>query len=406
MRVVIIGGGQAGQAFADRLHQLDESASIVLVGDESMLPYQRPPLSKAFLKDGISEEKLLLRPSAWYSSRSVDCRLGRRAVAIDRTASQVELDDGSRLDYDRLALCTGATPRRLPASIGGDLQGVMCLRGIADAERLRETLQAGKHLLVVGGGYIGLEAAATARQLGLEVTVLELAERILQRVACEQTAAYFRSAHQEAGVSIRERTGLGRLIGDARGQVVAAELDSGESLPVDLVLVGIGVQPNTALAEAAGLEIAGGIAVNAVGQTSDSAIYAAGDCASFLFRGARVRLESVQNACDQPVVAATHAVTGESDAYAPTPWFWSDQYDISLQIAGYNLGYDQVVVRPGHRDGGLSHWYFADDRFIAVDAINDSKAYMFGRKILESGKSLSPADAADAGVDLKAIWKS
>ncbi len=262
-------------------------------------------------------------------------------------------------------------------------------------------MKPGKRVLVVGGGYIGLEAAAVAATLGLEVHVAEMASRILQRVAAPQTSDYFRQLHQSHGVMIMEEKALDHLVG-ANGRATQARFKDGTALDVDFVLVGIGVTPNDQLARDAGLEIANGIAVDHATKTSDPDIHAAGDCASFEFRGQRIRLESVQNAIDQGEIAA-RAIAGEDVDYRPVPWFWSDQYDVKLQIAGLNIGYDRTVLRPGPRDGAVSIWYFAGPNFIAVDSINDSKTYMFGKRILELGRNLTLEQAADPDFDLKAL---
>jgi 3-phenylpropionate/trans-cinnamate dioxygenase ferredoxin reductase subunit len=288
----------------------------------------------------------------------------------------------------------------LPVVIGGDLRGVHTMRDLGDADGVAPHFQPGKRLLIVGGGYIGLEAAAVAAAKGLSVTVIEMADRILQRVAAPATSDYFRNLHRSRGVEIREATGLVRLIG-VDGHATSAELADGTILPVDLVIVGIGIQPNDDLARQAGLAVEDGILIDGRCRTSDPAIFAAGDCARFQWRGQLTRLESVQNAIDQAEHAAA-AMLGEERHYDPVPWFWSDQYDVKLQIAGLNRGYDSVVLRPGKRDLSQSVWYFAGDRLLAIDAMNDALAYAFGKKILEAGKTLPKSVAADPGGDLKA----
>jgi 3-phenylpropionate/trans-cinnamate dioxygenase ferredoxin reductase subunit len=398
---LVVGAGQAAATFCGRLRELQPAAAIVLVGEEPVAPYQRPPLSKKYMTGEMSAARLLLRADEWWAENRIDCRFGRRAVAIDRAARTVTLDDGARVGYGTLLLATGATPRSLPAATGGGLPGVHLLRSIADADRLGAEMKPGRRLLIVGGGYIGLEAAAVASKLGLSVTLAESAPRILGRVAAAPVADHFRQLHRGHGVDIREGVALVRL--EARdGRLARAVFAEGPPLAIDLCLVGIGVSPNDALARDCGLAIDNGIAVDEFCRTSDPAVLAAGDCASFVRSGRRIRLESVQNAIDQADAAARTAA-GAPQPYAPLPWFWSDQYDTKLQIAGLNLGHDRVVVRPGGRPGSQSVWYFAAGKFLAVDAINDPRAYMIGKKLLETGRPITPEQAADPSFDLKAL---
>ncbi len=400
-RYVIVGGGQAGFAFADELRRKDTDSSITLLCSEAELPYQRPPLSKQYIKGDTVRDRLFFRNSDWYSRKNIEVLTSTTAQRLNRDEKTVELADGSSISYDALLISTGSSPRELPSEIGGDLNGVLTIRDIKDADKLRDMLAQSKRVLVIGGGYIGLEAAAVARSFDCQVRVLEMAERILQRVACQETSRFFQQLHKAKGVAISEGLGLERLAGD-KGSVSHAYLSNGEKIDVDAVIVGIGIRPNISLAEEAGLEINNGIAVNQYAQTSDDAIYSAGDCASFDWRGSRIRLESVQNAVDQAKAAAHHAL-GLAKPYDPTPWFWSDQYDITLQIVGLNTGYDTVIRREGAREGGESYWYFKGETLLAVDAMNDAKTYVMARKILELGKSISTLQAADASVDLKEI---
>ncbi|MFN3509282.1 MAG: NAD(P)/FAD-dependent oxidoreductase [Allorhizobium sp.] len=400
-RLVIVGAGQAAFALAAKLRMLKDERPITMLGTEPVLPYQRPPLSKKYLLGEMSFDRLLFRPEAWYGENGVEIRLSTPVEAIDRKTRSVRLFDGSAIDYETLAIATGATPRRLPAAIGGDLEGVFTVRDKADADRLAIEMKPGHRLLIVGGGYIGLEAAAVARKLGLDVTVIEMADRILSRVAARETADAIRAIHQAEGVRILEKTGLTRLIGED-GRVKAAELSDGDVIDADMVIVGIGVTPNDQLAADAGLEVQNGIVVDAFGRTTDPAIFAMGDCAVQEWRGQKVRLESVQNAVDQAEAIAA-ILAGGADPYRPKPWFWSDQYDVKLQIAGFNLDYDQTVMRPGSREGSLSIWYFRGNEFIAVDAINDAKAYVTGKKLLEMGRPVDRAAVADPAVDLKSL---
>lgn len=400
-RLVIVGAGQAGFALAAKLRALKDERPITIIGSEPCLPYQRPPLSKKYLLGEMEFDRLLFRPESWFAENNVEIRLSTPVEEIDRERKIVRLFDGSTVSYDNLALATGATPRRLPSSIGGDLAGVFTVRDKADADALAEEMKAGRRLLIIGGGYIGLEAAAVARKLGLEVTLIEMADRILARVAARETADAMRAIHEAHGVVIREKTGLTRLIG-MDGQVKGAELSDGTVLDIDMVIVGIGVLPNDRLASEAGIETMNGIIVDAHGRTSDPAIFAMGDCAVQEWNGARIRLESVQNAVDQAEAVAA-VLAGGAAPYRPKPWFWSDQYDVKLQIAGFNLGYDETLMRPGAREGSLSVWYFREGRLIAVDAINDAKAYVTGKKLLETGREPDRALLLDPAADLKQL---
>lgn len=398
MRVVIIGAGQAGAALAAKLRALGHTGQIVMLGDEPAPPYQRPPLSKAYLLGEMAEDRLWLRAPEFWADNDVDLRLGQSVTGLDPLAKTVTVGD-EVLAYDQLALTTGSTPRRLPASIGGGLQGVYTVRTLADVDAMRGEFQPGRRVIIVGGGYIGLEAAAVASKLGLQVTVLEMAPRILQRVASPQTSDHVRALHQAHGVTVLEATGLDRLEGESR--VTAARLIDGRVLPADFVIVGVGITPNTQLAEAAGLTIDNGIATDALGRTSDPAIWAAGDCASFPHGEGRLRLESVGNAIDMAEAVAANML-GADAPYVAKPWFWSDQFDLKLQIAGLNTGYDRVVTRT---EGGTSFWYYRGEALLAVDAMNDSRAYMVGKRLIESGKSPAP-DAVIDTPDLKALLKA
>jgi 3-phenylpropionate/trans-cinnamate dioxygenase ferredoxin reductase component len=399
--IVIVGAGQAAASFISRYLALGGTQPIVLVGEEPHPPYQRPPLSKKYLLGELERERLFIRPLEWYQEQNVGLRFDTRIDAIDRQQQRVLTSSDDAIDYDKLLLCTGSSARRLPAAIGGNLDGVFTLRSIADIDNVAPKFQAGRRLLIVGGGYIGLEAAAIAAQLGLEVTLLEMAERILQRVAAAATSDYFRVLHQQHGVQIRESARLSRLL-DNEGRVCGAELESGETMEADLVLVGIGGSANTELAESAGLSCDNGIQVNQVCQTSDPNIFAAGDCASFKRNGQQIRLESVQNAADQGDLVARH-MAGEDVRYSALPWFWSDQYDCKLQIVGLNHGHDLTVVRPGSNEGSLSIWYYRGDTLLAIDAMNEPKSYAFGRRIIEAGINPTPQQVADPATDLKAL---
>ncbi|QFU07070.1 Rhodocoxin reductase [Rhodobacteraceae bacterium THAF1] len=395
---VVVGAGQAGQSLCATLRAEGFDGLITLVGAEDVPPYQRPPLSKGYLLGEMARERLFLRPEAWYADQDITLRLGQPAHGIDPAAKTVRVGDDV-LPYDQLAITTGLVARPLPAEVGGDLDGVFTIRTLADIDALNAPLRAAGRVVVVGGGYIGLEAAAVARKLGADVTVIEAGERILGRVAASETAAEMRAIHAAHGVTIRENEALERLTGT--GSVDGAKLQSGEVLPADLVIVGIGVLPRCLIAAEAGLEADGGVVVDELGRTSDPSIWAAGDCALFPFRGAHVRLESVQNAIDMGAAVARNML-GAGAAYVPEPWFWSDQYDTHLQIAGLNTGYDRLVTRA---DTGRSHWYFCGESLRAVDAIDDARAYMVGKRLLAAGAQVSPEEIADPDTDLKALLK-
>ncbi|GAA3860263.1 NAD(P)/FAD-dependent oxidoreductase [Celeribacter arenosi] len=397
---IIIGAGQAGQTLAGTLRAQGFDGDITLIGDETAPPYQRPPLSKSYLLGDMPLDRLYLRPRSWYDDQNIRLVTGQSVRAIDPAAHRVTLEDET-LSYDKLALTTGSLPRRLPAAVGGDLDGVYTMRSLADADAMGPELVDGARVLIVGGGYIGLEAAAVAAKKGLTVTLVEMADRILQRVASSQTSDYFRDLHRSHGVDIREGVGLQTLTGDTR--VRAATLTDGTTLDVDFVIVGVGITPAAKLAEDAGLTLDNGIACDDHARTSDPDIYAAGDCASFPHAGAQMRLESVGNAIDMADVAAKN-MAGDDVTYTPKPWFWSDQYDIKLQIAGLSTGHDRVVVRDG--ETSRSHWYYANDRLIAIDAMNDPRAYMIAKRLIEAGKNVDPDIAADPEVDLKPLLKS
>jgi 3-phenylpropionate/trans-cinnamate dioxygenase ferredoxin reductase component len=399
MRVVIVGAGQAGAALAAKLRALGHAGEIVMLGDEPSPPYQRPPLSKAYLLGEMEEDRLWLRSPEFWTENAVDMRLGQTVTAIDPAAKTVTVGGGA-LSYDHLALTTGSTPRRLPAAVGGDLAGVYTVRTLADVDAMQGAFVAGRRVIIIGGGYIGLEAAAVAAKLGLDVTVLEMAPRILQRVAAPETSDHVRALHQAHGVAVLESTGLDRLLGE--GQVTGALLKDGRTLPADFVIIGVGITPNSQLAEAAGLVIDNGIATDELGRTSDPWIWSAGDCASFPWKSGRIRLESVGNAIDQAETVAAN-ILGAGQPYVAKPWFWSDQFDLKLQIAGLNTGYDHIVSRTGEGDA-ISFWYYRGAELLAVDAMSDPRAYMVGKRLIETGKSPAPEIIATAP-DLKALLK-
>lgn len=397
--VVIMGAGQAGAAAAAKLRALGFEGEITMIGAEPAPPYQRPPLSKAYLLGEMEEERLWLRSPEFWTENRITLKLGTQVTAIDTAAQTVTA--GEVIPYDELILATGSTPRRLPAAIGGELAGVYTVRTLADVDAMKAEFVAGRRLVIIGGGYIGLEAAAVGRKLGLEVTVVEMAPRILQRVAAPETSSHFRKLHTDQGTVILEETGLDRILGE--GRVTGIRLKDGRELPADFVIVGVGIVPNGAEAEAAGIVLENGIKTDLQGRTSAPHVWAAGDCASFPLNGAQMRIESVGNAIDQAELVAEN-IMGAAKDYVPAPWFWSDQYECKLQIAGLNIGYDRILTR-GPVGEAVSFWYFKGDRLIAVDAMNDSRAYMVGKRLIEAGRTPDEARLVDPAVEMKTLLK-
>jgi 3-phenylpropionate/trans-cinnamate dioxygenase ferredoxin reductase subunit len=398
--IVVIGAGQAGSSLVAKLRNDGFDGAVTLIGAEAEPPYQRPPLSKAYLLGDMALERLYLRPLSFYADHDITLRLGQPVTAIDSQAKTLTVG-GETLAYDDLVLTTGSDPRRLPAKIGGALDGVHVVRTLSDVDAMAPAMTAGKRALIVGGGYIGLEAAAVASKLGLAVTLVEMADRILQRVAAPQTSDHFRALHGAHGVEIKEGVGLDHLTGETN--VTGAKLTDGSQIDADVVIVGVGIAPASALAESAGVVVDNGIVVDVQGCTSDPSIWAAGDCAVFPYKGDMIRLESVQNAIDQAEAVAANLMGAGKD-YVPNPWFWSDQYDTKLQIAGLNTGYDQVVER--RTDDAVSFWYYQGDTLLAVDAMNDPRNYMIGKRLIEAGKSPAPSVIADPDTDMKALLKA
>ncbi|KHA53825.1 NAD(P)/FAD-dependent oxidoreductase [Sulfitobacter geojensis] len=399
--VVVIGAGQAGSSCVAKLRNGGYDGKVTLIGAEPVPPYQRPPLSKAYLMGDMTLERLFLRPESFYDELDIQLRLNARVDAIDAQARTVAIG-GDVLAYDDLVLTTGSEPNRLPTAIGGGLDGVHVVRDLADVDGMAPRFVKGAKVLIVGGGYIGLEAASVAAKLGLQVTLVEMSGRILQRVAAPETSDFFRALHKGHGVDIREGVGLETLLGE--GSVSGARLSDGSELDVDFVIVGVGIRPATGLAEAAGVVLENGIKVDAQGRTSVGGIWAAGDCSSFPYRGGRIRLESVPNAIDQAEVVAEN-IMGAGKEYVAKPWFWSDQYDVKLQIAGLNTGYDRVVTRRTDADS-VAFWYYRGDELLAVDAMNDPRGFMVGKRLIESGKSPAAELIADPATELKALLKA
>jgi 3-phenylpropionate/trans-cinnamate dioxygenase ferredoxin reductase subunit len=400
--VVIVGASHAAVQAIDTLRREGHAGPIVLVGDEPFLPYNRPPLSKKYFSGELEHERLLLRSAQFYEQSRVDVRLGVRVTAIDRAARRLRLSDGGELGYGKLLLCLGSRNRLLEVP-GYDLQGIHYLRTIADVDGIRADLGAARRLVVVGAGYIGLEAAASARQLGLEVTVLEMADRPLNRVTAPEMSTFYLQRHARAGVSVLCGMSVTSFAGADGGRVsgvVCGEREFG----ADLVIVGVGVLPETALAAACGLRCENGIVVDETCQTSDPDVYAAGDCTMHpcVRYGRRLRLESVDNAVEQAKTAALN-ICGKAARHEHVPWFWSDQYDIKLQIAGLSQGYDRTVLRGDPAANRFALYYFAQGELIAVDAINSPKDFMTGKKWIAERRHPDPALLADPATDLKSL---
>jgi 3-phenylpropionate/trans-cinnamate dioxygenase ferredoxin reductase subunit len=387
--VVIIGGGQAALSCAVRLRESGHEGEIAIVGEERWLPYQRPPLSKTFLVGKMDIDRLSLRPQEFFEKSRIVVHTGQRVIRIDRSRQEVELSGGGRLGYAKLVMATGSRARTLPNDSTKDLAGLLTLRTIDDAEVLRQALIDASRVLVIGAGYIGLEVAAISAGMGHQVTVVEIADRILNRVACAQTAQVVADLHMGHGVKLLTRIGLDRFSASG-GRVTGALLTDGSEIPADLVVVGIGGAANDELAAASGLAVANGIVVDRFCQTSDPNILAAGDCAIFPFEGRMVRLESVQNAIDQGIAVA-NVIAGKPAEYKPVPWFWSDQYDAKLQSVGLPFDYDQVIALRTARADGSAFCYVRAGHAIAVDTINDAKTHMAARRMFGSNGRL-PAE--------------
>ena len=398
--LVIVGSGHAAGALATSLPPKAGFDTITMVSADPHLPYHRPPLSKTFLSEEMEQDRLFLRPASFYAEAGIELRLGVRADRIDRVAATVALSDGSAIGYDRLVLATGARVRRL-AVPGAGLDGVFYLRSLDDARRLRSAMLPGRRLVVIGGGYVGLEVAASAVKRGLRVTVLEAGPRVLGRVASPWVAGFLTAAHRAAGVVVMTAVTVTAIEG--HGTVAAVRCADDARIEADLVVVGIGVLPNVELADQAGLDVAGGFVVDGAGRTTDPAILAAGDCAAL--RGPSgtvpVRIESVQNAADQ-VRAIIAGLCGDPPCPRPVPWFWSDQYALKLQMAGLPTEYMGAAIRPGPRPDGFSEFYMANGRLVAVTAVNRPQEFMLTRRALEAGPlDISPASLADPAQPLQ-----
>lgn len=398
---VVVGGGHAGARAVDCLRRAEFTGRIVLVSAEAHLPYHRPPLCKKFLAGETNLERMYLRHRPHYDRHNIVLRLGTRVAAIDRAGRKLHLDDDSELAYDKLMLCLGAQARRIKLP-GAELAGIHYLRSFDDAKAILGEFAPGRRLVVVGAGYIGMELAATARQLGLEVTVLELADRPLSRVVAPVVADFFARRHAAAGVKLLCNVQVQRFSGTSRVQSVTTS--DGKEVPADLVVVGVGNLPDTALAESAGIACDNGILVDEHCRSSDPHIYAAGDCTDHPSAryGRRVRLESVDNALEQARIAAA-GMCGIEARHAHVPWFWSDQYETKLQIAGLSEGFDQLVVRGDPATDGFSVWYLRSGELLAVSAINRAADFMQGGRWLAGRKRLDLKKLGDPRVELAAI---
>jgi len=400
--VLIVGAGHGGAQTAISLRQSGFSGSIALVGDEPELPYERPPLSKEYLLGDKPFERILIRPASYWQDKRIDLLPGRTVVAVDAAERIVTFADGAQASYGDLVWAAGGAPRRLTCN-GSDLAGVHCVRNRADVDRLRAEIDAGsRRVVVIGGGYIGLESAAVLRKLGCEVILIEALDRVLARVAGAGVSRFFEALHRSNGVDIRLGTALDCLE-EFSGKVSGVLLADGSILPCDMVVVGIGIVPNIAPLAEAGADCSNGVEVDAFCRTSLPHIYAIGDCAAHHSRyadGARIRLESVQNANDMAGIAAK-AICGISEPYDRVPWFWSNQYDVRLQTVGLSLGHDQCVVRGDPASGSFSAVYLRNGQVIAIDCINAVKDYSQGRKLVEAGAIIDPALLADASKPLK-----
>jgi len=396
-QIVIIGAGQAGVQAVESLRREGFTGAITMIGDEAFPPYQRPPLSKAYLLGSFARERLFLKSDAFYREAGCELVLNSQVTAINRAARTVALSDGRSLAYDKLLLATGTKVRRL-ACPGADLPGVHYLRDIADVDGLQGVFQAGKRLAVVGGGYIGLEVAAVGAKRGLDVTVFETADRLMARAVSPQVSDFYAEEHRRSGVKLNLKTSVEAFEGNGKIEAIVA---GGKRHIADLVLVGIGVLPNDMLARECGLACQDGIVVDRNAMTSDPAIFAAGDCTRHHGReGIEIRLECVQNAIDQAKHAAL-AMVGRPKTYSEVPWFWSDQYDLKLQIAGLARPADQIVLRgdPGQRKFAVFH--LRDGRVAAVEAVNAAPEYMIGKKLIADAVPVAAEKLADVSVPMK-----
>ncbi|MGB2044817.1 MAG: NAD(P)/FAD-dependent oxidoreductase [Porticoccaceae bacterium] len=398
---VIIGGSHAAVQLVISLRQNGWNGIITVISDEPYLPYQRPPLSKAFLSGSSHEEQLLLRAPAAYEKLDVSFRLGIRVTAVDTDRRQLTLNNGETMSYTKLALCTGARARTLPIA-GAELKGVHYLRTMDDVKRIKLSANSANTAVIIGGGYIGLETAASLTDLGIAVTLLEAESRLLQRVASETTSEFYLNLHQEHSVTVKLNAQASALQGDT--SVAKVVCTDGQTIDADMVIIGIGVIPNTELASHAGLSVDNGIVVNQFAQTSHADIVAAGDCTNhpnpLLNRS--LRLESVPNAVEQAKAAAASLCDIEK-LYAELPWFWSDQYDVKLQIAGINQGYTEVVIRGDQTSRSFTVFYLQGTVLLSAECINRPKDFILAKKLILQGNDLNPAALSDETIELNSL---
>jgi 3-phenylpropionate/trans-cinnamate dioxygenase ferredoxin reductase component len=398
---VIVGAGLAGLTVAEALRGEGHVGPITLLGTERHAPYHRPPLSKGFLAGSTAEAQVAMRAPGLLEKKNLTLMTGVGVSDIDRTGARVRLTDGSTLPYDGLAMCAGSRPRALPLP-GTDLQGVFDLRTLDDAKAIGAALETARDVVVIGGGFIGLEVAATARGKGKKVTVLEAMDRLMARVATPAISQFFLDLHRGHGTDVVTGAAVSELIG-AGGRIAAVRIRDGRTFPADLLLVGIGVLPNAEISQSAGLEVQGGIVVDACGRTNDSAIVAAGDCTVRRMEdGSYRRLESVHNAVEQGKAAAA-ALLGNERPFTATPWFWSDQYDIKLQMAGLSADFDHCVMRGSMAEKKFSVFYYQRERLIAIDSVNQPAVHMTGRKLLDRQRAPTPQQAAEDGFALDSL---
>lgn len=397
--IVIVGAGQAGAQAVASLRSEGFAGEITMIGDEPFAPYQRPPLSKTYLNGTMERERLFLKPDAFYAEAHCELILGVAATRIDRASKSLILSDGRSLQYGKLLLATGSRVRKIPVP-GAELSGIHYLRGIADVDALREAFQKVKHLAIVGGGYIGLEVAAVGRKAGLEVTVFEALDRVMARAVSKPISDFYEMVHTEAGVKLLLNTGVERFEGDGKLQAIRA---AGKLNPAEVALVGIGIGPNVELARDAGLQCDDGIVVDNACRTDDQNIFAAGDCTKHTGReGLPIRLECVQNAIDQAKHAAL-AMVGKPANYREVPWFWSDQYDLKLQIAGLIRPTDTIVMRGDPATRKFAVFHLRDRMIAAVEAVNAAPEYLMGKKLIAEGRPIDPARLCDLSIPMKSI---
>jgi len=399
--IVIVGAGQAGAETAIELRKLGHPGRVLILGDEPQVPYKRPPLSKAYLAGTVAEESLYVMQRPQLEKVGIEMRTGVRVERIERATKTLQLSDGSTQAYSRLALATGGRARMLTLP-GADKPNVYPLRSIADVQAIRAHCQPGRRVVIIGGGFIGLEVAAVAVKLGLQVTVLESLPRVLARVTVPEVSAFYEQAHREAGVDLR--TGVQISAFEGGEAVTHVLLGDGTRIATDFIVVGIGLIANVELAQAAGLAVDNGIVVDDCTRTSDPDIVAAGDCSNHpnLHYGRRLRLESVQNAMEQGRAAA-HALAGQPKPYDMVPWFWSDQYDLKLQMVGLSAGFDQFVRRGDPAKRAFAIFYLGDGKLIAADAISRPQDFMFAKRLVAMRAQVNPAQLADESIPLKSL---